>query len=265
MDEKEKDKKRKKTKPFGTFLVGFVFCILALVGLVNVVSGGYEFTKKILNDDTQKQKFEKTILPILMLDPIPFDDPKALDEMTILRASLWSAIEENRSIYSYDDMGYMLVPATDVEIACARLFGKSIQPKHQSFSEGLLIRYIYDEEHLLYRVPLDAQSGYYLPRIYDISRSGDVYSLSVGYIPAGESYAVSVKGKKEEISPDKYMIYNLKDENGYYRLLSIKEDSKHNVYMPTAPTADENRLTELPLENSTSSDMQNIGGEIIGG
>ena len=268
LENKEKlmeQKKKKSKKSIGNAVVGFIFCLLALVGLISVVSSGYNFTKKILNDESQKTKFEKTILPILMLDPVPFDDAKTLDEMTVLRASLWTAIEEKRSSYSYDDMGYMLVPASDVEVAKTRLFGKDVSLKHQSFSEGLLIRYIYDEEHLLYRVPMDAQTGYYLPEVEEIAKNGDTYVLTVGYLPTSESFATSVKGKSKEVVPDKYMLYELKEENGYYRLVSIKQDEKHQITMSPMPEGpeEENRLTELPMEEGSSA--PEILDEVIGG
>lgn len=259
------EKKKKTKRSIANAVVGFIFCLLAFVGLISVVASGYDFTKQILNNESQKTKFEKTILPILMLDPVPFDDAKTLDEMTVLRASLWTAIEEKRNSYSYDDMGYMLVPASDVEVAKTRLFGKDVSLKHQSFSEGLLIRYIYDEEHLLYRVPLDAQTGYYIPKVEEMSKRGDVYVLTVGYIPTAESFATSVRGKNKEPAPDKYMIYELKEENGYYRLLSIKEDDKHKIILNPVPEgqSDENRLTELPMESQKTEPA--VSDEVIGG
>lgn len=221
------DKIKKTRKVKSATIIGVVFSVLALIGLITVVMSGFNFTKKILDNESQKAKFEKVILPVLMLDPVPFDDPENIDEITVLRACLWTAIGEKRETYSYDDLGNMIVPQSDVEVYGKRLFGKSVDINHQSFSEGLLIRYIYDEENLLYRVPMDAQTGYYVPKVEEISKKGDVYSLTVGYLPPGNGWAMSVKGQKLEPTPDKYMIYQLKEVDNGYQLLSIKEDQNH--------------------------------------
>lgn len=240
----ENNKKPRKVKS-GT-LIGVVFSILAVIGLITVIASGYNFTKKILDNESQKAKFEKVILPVLMLDPVPFDNPKNLDEVTILRASLWTAIGEKRQTYSYDDLGNMIVPKSDVDVCGTRLFGKDVEIKHQSFSEGLLIRYIYDEENLLYRVPMDAQTGYYVPKVDQIVKKGDTFLLTVGYLPPGNGWAMSVKGQKLEPTPDKYMIYELKEVDNGYQLLSLKEDHTHKIQGDASQALEEQEKTGEP-------------------
>ncbi|MEG1449089.1 MAG: hypothetical protein RR048_01835 [Oscillospiraceae bacterium] len=259
----ENNKKTRKVRS-GT-LIGIVFSILAVIGLITVIASGYNFTKKILDNESQKEKFESVILPVLMLDPVPFDDAKNLDEVTILRASLWTAIGEKRETYSYDDLGNMIVPKSDVDVCGSRLFGKNVEIKHQSFSEGLLIRYIYDEENLLYRVPMDAQTGYYVPKVEQIVKKGDTFILSVGYLPPGNAWAMSVKGQKLEPTPDKYMLYELKEVDNGYQLLSIKEDQSHKILgnteqenlHETTKTDEQNRVVETQSEKDDTSKVNN--------
>lgn len=254
------NKKTRKVKS-GT-IIGVGFSILAIIGLITVIVSGYGFTKKILDNEGQKAKFEKILLPILMLDPVPFDNPKTLDELTILRASLWTAIGEKREKYSYDDMGNMIVPKSDVDFYAARLFGKDIEVNHQSFSEGLLIRYVYDEEHLLYRVPMDAQTGYYIPKVIKVIKKGDKFLLTVGYVPTGNGWAISVKGQKLEPTVDKYMIYELKKVDNNYQLVAIKNDKSQEIRQEVTQDGlqeqDKNDKSKRVIENEDNEGTKTI-------
>ena len=245
-------KNSKKTKRTYTSILGAVFIGLAVIGLITVMASGWTATQKILDNESQKEKFEQVILPVMMFDPVPFDEASALDALTVLKASLWRAIDEKKNTYSYDDMGNMIVPQSDVDVSAKILFGEDVTLKHQSFSEGLVMRYSYDEEKLLYLVPIGAQTGYYVPEISDISKKGDRYFLNVGYLPPGDGWAMSVVGETSKPQADKHMIYEIKEVENGYQLMSIKEDPAYQIptdaYIPENNQEERVVATEIPIK-----------------
>lgn len=204
-------------------IIGGLLVIMAIVGAVTIFISGFNLTTKILDNTKEKEKFEQIVFPILMLDPVPFEDPTELDNETLLRASLWSTLNRKREAYTVNDEGQMIVPASDVDVSAANLFGKNVELEHKSFSEGFMVNYTYDEETLTYNVPIDARAGYYIPKVMNIDKKGNIYSLLVGYVSAGDGWAMNLDGEKLEPTPSKYMVYELQKDDDNYILVTIKD------------------------------------------
>lgn len=230
-------KKKRQGKYHNATVVGGIFAVLAIIGLITVIMVSVKATTQILDNSKEKEKFSQIILPVLMFDPVPFENAADLDPLFLLQSSLWATLQEKKDSYSYDDTGMMVVPATDVDVKCAQLFGDGVKLEHQTFGD-FLISYVYDEQTEVYKVPTDAQVGVYTPEIEKISKKGDVYTLTVGYLPPGNSWAMDLSGKKYDPQPDKYMIYELKKVDNYFQLLSIKDPPEGAV--PGVPNIDQN-------------------------
>ncbi len=188
--------------------VGAVLIGLAVLGAIFLFSILVNLGMRILDNTSQKEAFEWKIYPLLMFDPSTFDDPKQLDEEFVLKTSLWAALLENKTKYNYDEYGYLLVPASDLDVAAKSLFGDSITLKHKSFAEGYDYAYTYYEDTKTYTVPVMGQSAGYVPKVVEISKEGDIYTLIVGYVAPTTLWSVSEDGSTESV-PDKYLYYDL--------------------------------------------------------
>lgn len=202
--------------------VGAVLIVLAVMGAISFCSTLFGFGARILDNTRQKEEFEWKIYPLLMFDPATFEDPNQLDEKFILKTALWSNLFENRTKYGYDENGMLLVPASDLDVAAKRLYGEKVVLKHQTFSEGYDFFYIYDEETSTYSVPIMGQTASYVPKVVDIKKDGDVYTLIVGYVSPTTLWNVSEDGSTESV-PDKYLYYDLeKIDGGNYIIKAIR-------------------------------------------
>lgn len=205
-------RRRKQAAP-----IGMIFILLAVIGLAAVLIFSIKLTKDFIDNADQKTKFESLILPVLMFDPVPFENANDLEPLVLLQSSMWSALlGEKRGDYPYDELKLLLVPASDLDVAAAKLFGPDVELEHQSFG-NYETSFIYDEETQTYHVPAVAQMGTYSPRIETITKKGDTIQLRVGYIPPTTLWTVEQENEGGEQQPDKTMLYVLtKNKRDYY-------------------------------------------------
>lgn len=202
--------------------LGGVFIILALIGLVALAIFSVQFTRNLLDNSAEKKTFEKVILPVLMFDPVPFEKATDCDPLFLLQASLWSTLlGEKRDSYQFDAYNRLTVPASDVDVACARLFGPDVVLEHKSFGD-YETSYVYDSSTKTYYVPITGQTGLYTPNVERVVKKGDVFELVVGYIPPANAWT---QGREEgtQIQPDKRMIYELLKVKKHYQLTAIRD------------------------------------------
>lgn len=203
--------------------VGGIFLILSVIGLIAVVIVCINFTRGMLDNTKEKQKFEQIIGPVLMFDPPPFENAADLDPVLLLRASLWSTLlGEKRDTYEFDSLNQLMVPASDVDVACAQLFGPEIKLEHKTFGD-YETNYYYDEETKTYYVPVTSQAGLYTPSVVKVVKKGDVLSLTVGYVPPATAWTQGFGGETKAANPDKYMIYELLKVKDHYQLTAIRD------------------------------------------
>lgn len=202
--------------------IGAVLIALALIGTIALCSVLVNFGARILDDTRRKESFEWKIYPLLMLDPATFENPTQLDKVVLLKTSLWSTLLENRTRYSYDEYGMLLVPASDLDVAAKALYGDGVVLEHQTFSEGYDFYYIYDEETNTYSVPVMGQTAAYVPKVVEIIKNGNTYTLIVGYVAPTTLWNVSEDGSSESV-PSKYLYYDLeKIDRGEYIIKSVR-------------------------------------------
>ncbi len=220
--EKVKKYVKSKRKYHYAATVGAVLVGLALLGTISLCSMLFNFGVRIFDNTSQKEAFEWKIYPLLMLDPAAFENPQQLDDEIFLKSALWSTLLENRTKYAYDENGMLLVPASDLDVAAKSLYGESVTLNHRTFNEGYDYFYIYNEETNTYAVPIMSQTASYVPKVIKISKSGDIYTLIVGYVAPTTLWNVSEDGSSESV-PDKYMYYDLeKVARGEYIIRSVR-------------------------------------------
>ena len=95
------------------------------------------------------------------------------------------------------------------------------------------------------------RSSQYTPQVTKIEKKGDLYTLTVGYIPPGTLWEAAMGGSKYEPEPDKYMIYQMKKVKDGYSILSIKgkdtweaeQQSRAEANRPAIATSDLARVS----------------------
>ena len=158
-----------------------------------------------------------------MLDPATFDDPAQLDDVFLLKTAMWSTLLEHRTIYTYNENGMLLVPASDLDVAAKKLYGDSVTLKHQTFVEDYEYNYYFDKDTNTYTVPISSQAAGYTPKVAKIIKNGDIYTLIVGYVEPTTLWDMSEDGSFTESAPSKYLYYDLqKVKGGNFILKSIR-------------------------------------------
>lgn len=230
--------------------IGGVFIILCFVGFFTVASFCLNTTKSLLDNSARKKEFERMLLPVVIFDPVPFENPVNIDNASLLQYSIWStAMGEKRSQYEYDDADMMIIPASDIDVAAQQLFGPDVKLEHRSFGD-LQDSYLYDEEIRSYHVPIITITGFATPRVEEINKiSGDTVELRMGYVPPSTILNLDEDGNLGNPEPEKYMIYEMhKNRNGWY-LYAIK-DLPGNGQLVTSDT-----MPDLPGEEISISEV----------
>jgi len=204
-------------------VIGAVFVILCLIGLYNVIAYCYGVTSNILQNTAQKEKFEKMLLPVVMFDPVEFEDPKTYDELAMMQSAIWSVLlGENRDNYQYGDNAQLIIPSSDIDVAAARLFGPDIKINHRSFGD-YEVTYLYDEAIKSYHVPIVGLVSFYTPQVTEITKKDGEVILKVAYIAPQSVLDINPSGKSGESEPQKYVTYVLHKGSSDYYIYAIKD------------------------------------------
>lgn len=201
-------------------IFGIVISLLAVVGLISTVSFAVEKIKAFADNTQQKNEFAKFIYPIVICDPAPFDKTVKLRSDTMITAAIWDIIlYEDKSKYEADfDM--MIVPEVDVEQHATKLFGNNLHFEHQSIL-GAGVQFYYDESIKSYRVPSNPKYFTYSPYIENVSRVGERYTLTVGYVSPTPAWLTLTSDDAPE--PEKYVEYVVSKRGNEMTLVAIHE------------------------------------------
>lgn len=202
------------------FLFGIVITLLAIVGLYSTVVFTAGKIRDFADNTQQKNEFAHFVYPIVICDPPPFNKTVKLRSETLITASIWDIIlYEDKSKYEADfDM--IIVPELDVEQHGTKLFGSGLSFEHQSII-GVDIQFYYDESIKSYRIPSNPKYFNYSPFIEDITRVGERYTLTVGYVSPTPAWLTLTS--EEEPSPEKYMEYVVSKRGDEMTLVAIQE------------------------------------------
>ena len=89
----------------------------------------------------------------------------------------------------------------------------------------------------------------------DLTRNGEVFERTVGYLEPSSQWMQSIKGEKSEPTPSKYMIYELQKVDDHYQLIAIKDPPEGAV--PGIPNiSQESEQTET--QTSPAGEPQTI-------
>lgn len=229
--------------------IGGVFIILCVVGLFTVAGFCLDLTKSLLDNSRKKQEYETMLLPVVIFDPVPFENPLNIENTSLLQYCIWAtAMGEKRDQYEYDDSNMVVIPASDIDVTALRLFGPDVKLEHRSFGD-MENSYLYDEDIRSYHVPIITMTGFATPKVEEINKtSGDVIQLKMGYVPPSSILDLDASGQLQDPEPQKYMIYELhRAKSGWY-LYAVKDlggtgDLSGGEMMPTPEVPGEDVIT----------------------
>ena len=221
------------------FVVGAVTIFFSVVGLIFSISFTAETISNIANQTSRKTKYENLILPLVILDPAAFPNPKSVmsnEGSFIVESALWNiVINGDLSKYSVDDMGSILIPSADVEASLVSLYGGTFGVEHKNIGDAIYM-IEYDSQMRMYIMPTYGMSSAYTPRVYKIESVGEHLELTVGYIPLTLPWATEEQKKQHEQNPDKFKVYVIKEEGKKTYIVSVndlsakEQEDLHAIY-----------------------------------
>ncbi len=207
----------------GYLILGALIIILAVIGLISTVSFTVDKVKAFADNTQQKTEFARFIYPVVICDPAPFGQSVKLRSDTVITAAIWDIIlYEDKSKYD-SDFDMIIVPELDVEQHAAKLFGTGLSIKHQSIL-GADVQFYYNEDIKSYRIPANPKYFTYSPYIEDITRVGESYTITVGYVSPTPAW-LTLTGD-ETPKPEKYVNYIVQKRGDEYTLLAIQQSDK---------------------------------------
>lgn len=200
------------------FLLGLFIMVMAVVGIISTISFGIAKIKNIADNTEQKNEFSKFIYPVVICDPPAFGNNTMLKNETLISAAVWDIIlYENKDKYT-KEFDYMIVPEIDIEQHASKLFGSGLNLKHTTIRGGD-VSFYYDGTQNSYRIPENPKFFTYSPYIEKISRNGDSYTLTVGYVSPTPAWLTLTSD--ETPSPEKYVDYIIQKNGSKLTLTAI--------------------------------------------
>ena len=205
------------------FVLGLIVIVLSAIGLVSSVNFVKHRIENIVDNTDQKNEFAKFIYPVVICDPPPFDQTAKLKNETLISAAVWDIILfEDKSKYDMD-FDYIIVPQVDVEQHAAKLFGSGLSLTHTTIA-SVDVSFYYDEEISSYRIPENPKYFTYSPYIEEISKVGESYTLTVGYVSPTPAWLTLTSD--EAPKPEKYAEYVVQKRGESFTLVAIKNSDK---------------------------------------
>lgn len=211
------DKKKKHTgKKAFFFATGLLVIVFTIVGIVTTIRACMDLAESIADNKAIKTEFALFLYPVVTTDPPEFADISKLPNATKIKAAI-SRILLKSDLSNYEsDMGTIYIPSFDVENNAKSLFGYGCEITHETVGQ-MNYSYVYDAEKKTYAVQQDLNVANYWPQITDITSVGDMYTVTVAYMPP----TTAIEGMEVELTPDKTMIYTISKSGDMKTIVSI--------------------------------------------
>ena len=212
------NKKRMNKKHKRRIGVGFVMCVLMLIGIGTIVSGGVKIATKIFDNTAEKEAYNAMLATLVISDPLPFESPDQADGDWLLSSSVWAAVmNEDMEQYEKNDFGETYLPAVEVDKYYAKVFGTQYALTHRTFSDQE-IEFQYDDAKQAYIIPVTSFPSGFTPAVEKIKKSSGEKIVTVGYISPSTSWTDTESG-----SVSKYVDYIFQKQGQNYYLVAVRE------------------------------------------
>lgn len=241
----KKRRKRRYAAP-----IGGMFILFAVLGVLTVIYLSFRLTATVLDNTNQRQMFENIVRPVVMFNPTPFETPTDIENDDLLNFSMWATLlGEKKDTYTFGETQELIVPASDLNVAAATLFGPDVSLEHHSF-DYFEMSYYYDTESSVYYVPVSVVFNVYTPQVETITRSGDFYELSVGFLSSGISWQTDFSGGRGEPVPEKYMNFIMERTKDGYRIAKVQDPvAVANIYGSAQASSQPAETSEVQTGN----------------
>ena len=250
-----KQKKRRKGRRVGSFVLGLVLLLFAAFGIYEAVHLAVDKVSSLRDGSARFAEYEAFLKPFVVIDPAPFDDIRGADTTDLLDASISALIQNSDKINTYDvfegEITGLLVPQADVEAYFVQLFGNEIQMAHQSVSDSFY-NVVYNSERKAYIIPITSVDPLYTPKVFQAEKTGSSVTLTVGYI-IGSEWAQLERGNYTAPEPAKYMKITLREDGSSYHIGSLRNSEAvetADVVKTTAPSTTQSAVTNAPATES---------------
>ncbi len=207
-------------RPNRFYLVFAIFVIvMSIVGIVSTATFFADGISDIVNQTGLKNDIALFLYPVVSVDPPECNEVKELPPTIIVESAIWRIIlTGDNSNYEKQYNTYMYVPAVDVEYSIRAIYGSTAVIQHQTVG-GADANFVYNADTNSYFVPINPHYSAYSPRITEVSSVGELYTVTVDYIPPS---ALSIEGIEFENAPTKTMVYTLSMSRNATTIHSIK-------------------------------------------
>lgn len=217
--------------------IGGGFVALAALGVATIIFLSFRLTGTMLDNSAEKKRFEDIIRPVVLFNPAPFETPTDIPQDSLLQYSMWATLlGEKRDTFPLSEASQLVVPATDLDVSAARLFGSEVKLEHKSFGD-YETSYYYDEDNAVYNVPMAVLSSVYTPYVETVEKDGEFLKLTVGFVPSGVTWKTDFSGTKEKPAYEKLMIFMMAKSKNSYTIAKLQDLPGQGTEPQTALTA----------------------------
>jgi len=216
--EAQTDEKPKRSRFFFGFAI--VVVIMAVIGCFSTVRFIANLTGSLLDNTSLKNEFAQFIFPVVVNDIAPFENADEIPDSSKISCAIWNILlnSDTSEFESSSNMG-LTIPEYNVSASCRELFGSSVSLVHQTVGSAEM-RFTYDEGTHTYSASKNIRYLTYSPKVMSMSKSGDVYTVLVGYLPPTVAAVAGVSGLNAQ--PEKYMEYTISRFDNKDTLLSVR-------------------------------------------
>lgn len=208
-------------------LLGAAVCVLVVIGLFSVVSGGVRATAKLFDDTDEMRMYEERLSTLVALDPLPFGSLTEADTPTLLTAIIWGTISTvNRDTLERDEVGAMYLPTVDLDKTAQALYGPDFKFNYATFtSRDLTYNYVPEKE--AYLVPITSAITDYYPRVEKIQRKSGEQRVTVGYLATySEGGTFNPNATPTPVKYNDYVFVKNKTDGNYYLTAIVASEMK---------------------------------------
>jgi len=247
-----------------TLVLGIIVTIFTIIGIVTTIVGIVSGIADIFDHSELEEEFERTVFPIMIQDPAPFETIDKADNRILLRAAIYETLILNDADrYEIDEEMMTIIPLTDIEVSAVKLFGKDVKITYGNAEDEDFGLY-YDEENKLYRVPSASEANIFTPDVQSITKKGDVYTVEVGYVPPNSSWYGNIFGEVTRPETEKTMVYILKHDGSNYIITGLQFPEDVTSSDASSATSSEEESTSDSSGDSSADSSDASSGAASG-
>ena len=244
----KKVKKKRSKREIRIAVLGILTSFFVVVGVISTIHFIIVATRNIVDSTELKEELAYAVFPLVIVDAPEFETPESLDSSVIISSSIWRLIlDADMDTYVKDDVGGITVPDADVEYYVRQLYGNGVAIVHQTIPDAS-VEMSYSAENKSYLIESTPVLLPYTPRVDEVQRNGDIYTIRVSYILPDVTWNLSPSYRNETV--EKVMQFTLEKVDGHYQVLS----SKLLEVINNPNESSEEATSSLPEESVSSSE-----------